>query len=245
MQKLRQAGGIAASAPQSTSPEKLESFEFVSFRDVVPGVRGQLEYVLRGDEERAITRQESGLTLSLAAPLPFDRLSAQRARRTSPMRKVIGWICYIFGAVGAVLALQLFIRCELLSAFDKIENLRLDLQEFLYVSSGHHRAYPNGYWVHMMRDTFILGWSLLVIRIGRQQFEYKEETRAKKSSMITCPDCGKKTYPDAYCRFCGFNLVTQQASPERPLAWPVWKVSLIAYSGISLFLLFCNICLIE
>ena len=47
------------------------------------------------------------------------------------MRKSIGSICYVLGGAAGVLALQLLIGCELLSAFSKFENQRYDFWGFL------------------------------------------------------------------------------------------------------------------
>jgi hypothetical protein len=160
------------------------------------------------------------------------------------MRKVIGWICYALGAFLGVVGLQLLIQCELLSAFNQVENFRFDFGEFLLVTSGHHRAYNNGLWVHLARDLFLLGWALVIIRAGRQQFAFRARTRARKGEMVACPQCQKITYRDAYCRFCGCNLVTYRPSRQALRRWPVWQLTLLAYSGVSLFLLILNLFLV-
>jgi hypothetical protein len=161
------------------------------------------------------------------------------------MRKLAGWICYAVGGAAALLGVQLVVGCELLGMLNEADDRRLGFWDFLFVTSGHHRAYPNGYLVHLMRDLFVLAWAFLVIRVGREQFTFRESTRRERPEMVTCPECHKKTYPDAYCRFCGFNLVTHQPSLEDIRLWPVWKLSLIAYSGISLFLLVLNLMLVK
>jgi hypothetical protein len=161
------------------------------------------------------------------------------------MRKVFGWICYILGSAAAVWALQLIISCEVLSAISATENQRLGFWDFVLVSSGHHKAYPNGYFIHSLRDLLMLGWGALIIGLGREQFTFKPKTRTDKVIMVKCPECQKKTYADAYCRFCGFNLVTQQPSREAYETMPVWKVSLLAYSGVSAVLLLLNLLLVK
>lgn len=159
------------------------------------------------------------------------------------MRKTFGCICYVVGALAAVLALQLIITCEIVSAFRRDEYLQFEFWDFLLVTSGHHKAYPNGFWVHLGRDLFILGWALFLIRLGHQQFIFKPRVRKPKAEMVTCPECHKKTYAEAYCRFCGFNLVTCQPSAQAARWWPVWKVSLLAYSALSVLLLIMNLVL--
>ena len=67
------------------------------------------------------------------------------------MRKTLGSICYLLGGAAGVLVLQLLIRCELLSAFSKVENQRYDFWTFITVTDGHHLAYPSGYFVHRRR----------------------------------------------------------------------------------------------
>ena len=157
------------------------------------------------------------------------------------MRKTIGSICYVLGGAAAVLALQLLISCELLSAFNKVENQRYDFWSFVFATNGHHRAYPNGYLVHLLRDLFAVIWAVLIIQLGREQFVYRKKTTIDKVEMVKCPGCDKKTYAEAYCRFCGFNLVTHKPARDATLSLPIWKVSLLAYSGVSLVLLIINL----
>jgi len=156
------------------------------------------------------------------------------------MRKSIGSICYVLGGAAGVLALQLLIGCELLSAFSKFENQRYEFGEFLLVTNGHHHAYPNGYLIHFFRDLSVVGFALLIIRLGREQFVYRRKTRTDKVELITCPGCDKKTYADAYCRFCGFNLITHKPASDSPVM-PLWKISVLAYSGVAVLLLIINL----
>ena len=157
------------------------------------------------------------------------------------MRKTIGAICYVFGGASGVLALQLLIRCELLSAFAKVENQQYDFWHFVFIADGHHRAYPNGYVVHLVRDLLVALWAVIIIRLGREQFVYRRKITTDKVEMVACPGCSKKTYADAYCRFCGFNLITlKPASYSYP--WlSLWKVSVLAYSLVSVVLLIINL----
>ena len=157
------------------------------------------------------------------------------------MRKTFGSICYVLGAIGVVLALQLLIGCELLSAFSKFENQRYDFWGYVLVTDGHHLAYPNGYLVHILRDLFVAVWALLIIRLGRDQFVYRRKTRTDKVELVNCPECGKKTYADAFCRFCGFNLITHKPAADHRPWLPVWKVSILAYCGLSVVLLLINL----
>lgn len=157
------------------------------------------------------------------------------------MRKLIGVICYVVGGIGAVLALQLLIGCELLSAFSKFENQRHDFWAHVLVTDGHHLAYPNGYLVHILRDLFVATWAVVIIRLGRDQFVYRSKTRTDKVELVNCPDCGKKTYADAFCRFCGFNLITHKSAVDDRAWLPVWKVSILAYCGLSVVLLLINL----
>lgn len=163
------------------------------------------------------------------------------------MRKAFGWICYAVGGAAAVCALQLIISCELLSVVNSGENLRYEFWDFIFVSSGQHKAYPNGYMIHALRDLFILGWAVLIIGFGREQFTLKEKTRTDTVTLVTCPECEKKTYADAYCRFCGFNLVTHTHQPsfEEPAALSIWKLSLLAYSSVSVLLLILNLLILR
>jgi len=156
------------------------------------------------------------------------------------MRKSIGSICYVLGGAAGVLALQLLIGCELLAAFSKVENERHEFWEFLLVTDGHHLAYPNGYLVHFLRDLSVAGFAFVIVRLGREQFVYRKRTRTEKVELITCPGCDKKTYADAYCRFCGFNLITHKPASEG-LALPIWKISVLAYSGVAILLLIINL----
>ncbi len=160
------------------------------------------------------------------------------------MRKILGWSCYLVGAICGVWALQMLISCELLAAFSRVENHRYDLWHFLFVS-GHHRAYPNGYLVHVLRDLFLFGCSALIIKLGREQFSIKEKTRAEKTDMVSCPGCHRATYPDAYCRFCGYNLITNQPTKEASIPVPFWKISLLAYGSVSVILVLINLLMIE
>ena len=157
------------------------------------------------------------------------------------MRKSIGSICYVLGGIGGVVALQLLISCELLSAFSKFENQRYDFWNFVLVTDGHHLGYPNGYLVHILRDLFVAFSAVVIIRLGREQFVYRRKTRTDKVEMVSCPGCDKKTYADAYCRFCGFNLITYKPASDGGVWLPVWKVTLLAYSGISVVLLVINL----
>jgi len=157
------------------------------------------------------------------------------------MRKTIGTICYLLGGAAGVLALQLLIGCELLSAFSQTENQRLDFWSFVFVTDGHHSAYPGGYFVHLLRDVFLVVWALIIVKLGRDQFVHRKSTRTEKVELVTCPGCEKKTYSDAYCRFCGFNLITHERASNGDVSLPVWKVSVLAYSGVSIVLLILNL----
>ena len=126
------------------------------------------------------------------------------------MRKLIGVICYVLGGAAGVLALQLLISCELLSGFSKLRISVTTFGSFVLITNGHHLAYPNGYLVHLLRDLFVVVWAVVIIRFGREQFVYRSKTRTDKVELINCPDCDKKTYADAFCRFCGFNLITHK-----------------------------------
>ncbi len=157
------------------------------------------------------------------------------------IRKALGWICYAAGGAAAVWVLQLIISCEILSIINDVENVRYQFWDFIFVSSGHHNAYPSGYLIHVMRDLLVLGWAALIITLGHDQFTAKESTRTERVVMLTCPRCRKKTYADAYCRFCGFNLITHQPSPVEPPALSVAKLSVLVYSGVSAVLLLLNL----
>jgi len=157
------------------------------------------------------------------------------------MRKLIGVICYVLGGASGVLALHILISCEILSGIRKLETERYGFWDFVLITNGHHLGYPNGYLVHFLRDLFVATWAVIIIRVGREQFVYRSKTRTDKVQLVNCPDCGKKTYTDAFCRFCGFNLITHKpAADVRP--WPsVWKVSILAYFGLAVILLLINL----
>lgn len=145
-----------------------------------------------------------------------------------------------------IFALQLAINCEIIAVLNATPvYYKLDFWDFLYIRSGHHSCYPNGYLVHWGRDLVMLLWGILVIRLGREQFMIKPEKPVEKAEVVVCPGCQRKTFDDAYCRFCGFNLVTYQPSLEGRLAIPPWKMSVLAYSGLSLALLLLNLVLIK
>lgn len=159
------------------------------------------------------------------------------------MRKTIGAICYVLGGTAGVLALQLLIGCEVLSAFGKVRDQRYDFWSFVFVTDGQHLAYSHGYLIHLLRDLVVAFSAVLIIQLGRQQFVYKQKTRTEKVELVRCPGCDKKTYADAYCRFCGFNLVTHKPAGEIGLWLPVWQVSVLAYSGVSVVLFIINLLL--
>jgi len=161
------------------------------------------------------------------------------------MRKVIGWIYYLAGGGIAIFAAQLVIKCEAVGLFGLEENYTFDLWEFLCHTSGHHRAYPQGYLIHWIRDISLFLIGILLIHWGREQYVEKRKMLLEKTPMIVCPGCKRKTYAEAYCRFCGFNLVTHQPSQEMPVFMPVWKLSLLAYTALSLFLLLLNLVIIK
>lgn len=161
------------------------------------------------------------------------------------MRKAIGWICYVIGGGIVIFSLQLAINCEIIGAFGKEENYSFDFWQFLYHVSGHHRAYPYGYSVHWMRDILLFLMGVFIIRLGREQFVYKRGLPADKDHSVQCPGCNRQTAPEAYCRYCGYNLVTSQPSFHIPPSYPFWKMALIAYAGLSLFLLVLNLLLVK
>jgi hypothetical protein len=161
------------------------------------------------------------------------------------MRKVLGWFLYIFGGGMTILSLQLMINCELIGAFREGKGTVLEFSQFLYQTSVEHNAYPNGYLIHWLRDIFLFLFGILVIRLGREQFVQVQKALEQRVDIVTCPGCGRKTYADAYCRLCGFNLVTYQPSREAPVFMPIWKLSLLAYSGLSLLLLIFNLLMIK
>jgi len=161
------------------------------------------------------------------------------------MRKIIGGIYYLVGAFIIIVSLQIFINCDLIGVFSRTENMSLTFSQFLFQSSGHHLSYPNGYFVHLVRDLTLLGVGILVIIVGRENFVFKEFSVPKNVTMIPCPECHRKTYADAYCRFCGFNLVTLQPTKENAVPMPFWKVSLYSYVVISVLLVVMNLLLIK
>lgn len=161
------------------------------------------------------------------------------------MRKIVGWVCYVTGACITVLSLQILINCELLGVFKQSINLNMTFWQYVLQSSGQHLSYPNGYFVHLVRDLTLLGIGILVIIVGRENFVFKEFSIPKNVTMVSCPECHRKTYADAYCRFCGFNLVTLQPSRENAVPMPFWKVSLYSYVVISALLVVMNLLLIK
>jgi hypothetical protein len=161
------------------------------------------------------------------------------------MRKIIGWGCYLVGAALTVWSLQMLINCELIGIFSRSEIPDLTFWQFMFQSSGQHLSYPNGYFVHLVRDLAVFGLGALIIVMGRDNFVFKEFSVAKNVAMISCPECRRKTYEDAYCRFCGFNLVTHQPSMEDRLPIPFWKVSLYSYFAVSVFLVVMNLLMIK
>ncbi|MBM3802426.1 MAG: hypothetical protein FJW26_08985 [Acidimicrobiia bacterium] len=158
------------------------------------------------------------------------------------MRRALGSICYVVGGAGIVLVLQLLIRCELMAAFSEVENNRYDLWSFLFITDGHHLAYPNGYLVHALRDALVTVGAVVIVAFGRRQFLYRKKRQADKIELVACPGCHKKTYADAYCRFCGYNLVTHMPA-SASFGLPFWKLSLLAYGGVSVVLLIVNLLL--
>jgi hypothetical protein len=161
------------------------------------------------------------------------------------MRKLIGWGCYAVGACAIILSFQLLITCEVIGMLNHIDNVRFTFWQFMFQDSGLHGAYPNGFLLHLLRDLIIFGWGVMVIFLGRENFQFKELAFSKKVEMITCPQCRRKTYADAYCRFCGFNLVTMQPSREAKPPIPFWKVSLLSYITVSIFLVVLNLLMIK
>ena len=137
------------------------------------------------------------------------------------------------------------ISCEILGAFGREENFSFDFWQFLYHVSGHHRAYQYGYALHWLRDIFLFLMGAFIIRLGREQFVRKRALPVDKDLSIRCPGCNRQTPPEAYCRYCGFNLVTLQPSFQIPASVPFWKMALIAYVGLSFFLLILNLILIK
>ena len=158
------------------------------------------------------------------------------------MRKTIGIFYYLLGGAALVLLSQLLIRCEGMGAFSKFENQSYDFWSFVVVTDGHHLAYPNGYAIHLLRDFVVAIWAVLVIQAGRKHFASRKRARTEKIKLITCPGCRRSTYAEAFCRYCGFNLVTNNPV-ERGFSLALWKVSVLAYAGISVVLLIINLLL--
>ncbi|MFN8007646.1 MAG: hypothetical protein U0V70_11585 [Terriglobia bacterium] len=162
------------------------------------------------------------------------------------MRKIIGWMCYLVGAGLTVLALQIFVNCDVIRIFARSSNiLTMPFWEFILQSSGQHQAYPNGYFVHLIRDIGLLGLGILIIIMGRENLVFKDFSLKKKVPMVVCPECRRKTYADAYCRFCGFNLVTLQPTAESPTPMAFWKVSLYSYLTVSVVLIVINLLMLN
>ncbi len=159
------------------------------------------------------------------------------------MRRAVGWICYVSGGGIVIFSLQLAINCEIIGAFGREENYSFDFWRFLYHVSGHHRAYQYGYALHWLRDIFLFLVGAFIIRFGREQFVRKPGLALDKEPFVQCPNCDRQTPPEAYCRYCGFNLVTSQPSFQIPVSVPYWKIALIAYAGLSLVLLILNLIL--
>jgi len=159
------------------------------------------------------------------------------------MRKTIGILYYFLGGAALVLLSQLLIRCEGLGAFSKFENQNYDFWSFVSVTDGHHLAYPNGYAIHLLRDFVVALWAVLIIQAGRKHFAYRKRARTEKIKLTTCPGCSRSTYAEAYCRYCGFNLVTNKPAIKSGFSLPLWKVSVLAYAGISVVLLIINLLL--
>jgi len=161
------------------------------------------------------------------------------------VRRVLGWFSYFVGGALAILALQLAIECEIIAnVVGQPDNYVYDFWGFLNQTNGHHRAFPYGYLVHWIRDAFIFLVGALIIRMGREQFIRRREILLQKTQMVTCHGCRRETFADAYCRFCGFNLIDLEPSREMPVFMPVWKVALLSYSVLSLVLTVLNIVLI-
>jgi len=161
------------------------------------------------------------------------------------MRKAVGWICYIVGGAMTILALQLMINCEFIGAYRREKDTTMDVWQYLYQTSGNHHAHANGTFLHWTRDIFLFLFGSLIIRLGRELFVQKRKAQAEKKEMVVCPACGSKTFADAYCRFCGFSLFTLQSSEDYVISTPVWRLSLLAYTGLSLLLLILNLLMIK
>jgi hypothetical protein len=161
------------------------------------------------------------------------------------MRKAIGWFCYITGGGMIIFSLQLMINCEFIGAYRREKEAALSLWQYLYQTSGNHRGYPNGSFLHWTRDIFLFLFGSLIIRLGRELFVVKRKVQVDRQELVVCPACGRKTFADAYCRFCGLNLVTLQTSEDYFASTPSWKLSLWAYTGLSLLLLILNLLLVK
>jgi len=144
-----------------------------------------------------------------------------------------------------ILSLQLMINCEFIGAYRREKDLTLDLWQYLYETYGNHHAHRNGAFLHWARDIFLFLMGGLIIRLGRELFVDRKYAQAEKTEMVVCPACGGKTFADAYCRFCGFNLVTLQPSDDSFISTPAWKISLLVYGGLSLLLLIFNLIMIK
>jgi hypothetical protein len=161
------------------------------------------------------------------------------------MRKAIGSVCYVVGGGLSILSLQLMINCELLGAYRRERSVTMALWEYLYQTSGNHAAHRNGAFLHWTRDIFLILLGSLIIRMGRELFIEGKTAQADKREIVVCPACGGTTFADAYCRFCGFNLVTLQPSDDYLDATPTWQISLVVYTLLSIFLLIVNLILIK
>ena len=160
------------------------------------------------------------------------------------MRKAIGWICYVLGGGMSILSLQLIINCEFLGAYRRRGYETMELWQYLYQTSGNHYAHAHGAVLHWIRDISLILVGSVVISMGRELFVERKVKQVNKGEWVLCPSCGRRTFADAYCRFCGFNLVTLQPSEEYSTSIPPWKLSLFVYSLLSLFLLVANLILI-
>src|SRR4249920_724637 len=130
------------------------------------------------------------------------------------MRRAIGWFCYIVGGGISIFSLQLMINCEFIGAYRRQKDATMDLWQFLYHTSGNHNAHRNGAFLHWTRDILLVLLGSLIIRLGRELFVEKRKSQSDKTEMVLCPACGGKTFADAYCRFCGFNLVALQPADD-------------------------------
>jgi hypothetical protein len=161
------------------------------------------------------------------------------------MRKVVGWIFYLVGGGMTILSLQLAINCEFIGSYRSEKYLALDFWEYVYQTSGNHQSYPNGLAIHCARDIVLFLFGSLIIRLGREFFVEKRRIQTETQELVLCPACGRKTFAGAYCRFCGLNLITLQPSEDYFVSTPLWKISLLAYTGLSLLLLILNLLLIK